>query len=269
MSALARTRVLVTRPAAQAETWCATLSEHGFDSVAVPMLELVPISAPEQVEALKTRVLNFDHYQKVVFVSRNAVAHAMEWLDAYWPQLPMGIEYFGVGSTTAEALQELDMPISAPGGSMNSEALLLDPALQADKVAGQRVLIFRGVGGRPFLAQELEQRGARVDFAELYERRHPAGATEQLWTAFADPDVWRQKQIVALHSGESLHNYRKSLNELGQNATRQPLAQALEQLPVLVPGQRVADLARELGFAHILTAENATDASMLATLKQH
>jgi len=269
MSALAGTRVLVTRPAAQAQAWRTTLAQHGFGSVAVPMLELVPVSAPEQVEALKARVLNFDHYQKVVFVSRNAVAHAMEWLDTYWPQLPVGIEYFGVGSTTAEALRELDMPISAPGGAMNSEALLLDPALQVDKVTGQRVLIFRGVGGRPYLAQELQQRGAQVDFAELYERCHPAGATEQLREAFADPGVWRQKQIVALHSGESLHNYRKSLDQLGQNAGQQSLAQALEQLPVLVPGQRVAELARELGFAHILTAENATDASMLATLKQH
>lgn len=269
MSALAATRVLVTRPAAQAQVWCATLAEHGFSSVAVPMLELVPVSSAEQVEALKARVLDFDRYQKVVFVSRNAVAHAMEWLDAYWPQLPVGIEYFGVGSTTAQALHELDMPISAPGGAMNSEALLLDPALQADQVAGQRVLIFRGVGGRPFLAGELERRGARVDFAELYERRHPEAATEQLRAAFADPEVWQQKQIVALHSGESLHNYRLSLNELSQNAADASLAQALEQLPVLVPGQRVTDLARELGFAHILTAENATDASMLATLNQY
>src|SRR5690625_6037844 len=76
MSASAPTRVLVTRPAAQAQVWCATLAEHGFSSVAVPMLELVPVSSAEQVEALKARVLDFDRYQKVVFVSRNAVAHA-------------------------------------------------------------------------------------------------------------------------------------------------------------------------------------------------
>lgn len=269
MTGRAHTRVLVTRPAAQAQAWRKTLAQHGFDSIAVPMLELAPVSAREQVEALKARVLDFDHYQKVVFVSRNAVAHAMGWLDRYWPQLPVGIEYFGVGSTTAEALRELNLPIRAPGGAMNSEALLLDPALQTQQVTGQRVLIFRGVGGRPYLAQELEQRGARVDFAELYERLHPKGATEQLGAAFADPEVLRQKQIVALHSGESLHNYRKSLDELAEITSRKSLTQMLEQLPVLVPGQRVAELAQDLGFAHILTAENATDASMLATLKQH
>jgi uroporphyrinogen-III synthase len=269
VSSLAGTRVLVTRPADQAKAWCETLAQEGAQAVAVPMLELVPVSAPEQVQALKARVLDFDLYQKVIFVSRNAVSHAMEWLDTYWPQLPVGIEYFAVGSSTAGALKELGLPAQAPGGAMNSEVLLEDPALQPAQVAGQRVLIFRGVGGRPHLGQVLSERGARVDYAELYERLMPARAAEQLIEAFSDPNAWRQKQIVALHSGESLHNYRKLLDQIAEDASRNTLAQTLMRVPVLVPGERVAQLARELGFEQVLTAENATDASMLSTLKHY
>ncbi|MDQ2076937.1 uroporphyrinogen-III synthase [Marinimicrobium sp. ABcell2] len=269
MSALTGMRILVTRPAHQASAWCETLAREGAEAVAVPLLELVPVSTPEQLQALKDRVLDFDLYQKVIFVSQNAVAHAMEWLDNYWPQLPVGIEYFAVGASTAGALSQQGLRAQAPGGAMNSEALLQDPALQPAQVAEKRILIFRGVGGRPYMAQVLAERGARVDFAELYERRLPDDAADQLIATFTDPKVWQQKQVVALHSGESLHNYRRLLDQLALDPQRKGLTQALVQLPVLVPGERVAQLARELGFEQVLTAENATDASMLATLKQH
>jgi uroporphyrinogen-III synthase len=127
VSALPR-RVIITRPIAQAEKWRAQLDAAGIASVLVPLLELRGVSAAEQTRAIKNVVLDFDLYQKAIFVSQNAVDFAMQWLEDYWPQLPVGIEYFAVGETTARHLQQHGIKVSAltaaETGAMNSESLL-------------------------------------------------------------------------------------------------------------------------------------------------
>ena len=80
MSALPR-RVIITRPIAQAEKWRAQLDAAGIASVLVPLLELRGVSAAEQTRAIKNVVLDFDLYQKAIFVSQNAVDFAMQWLE--------------------------------------------------------------------------------------------------------------------------------------------------------------------------------------------
>jgi uroporphyrinogen-III synthase len=80
-------------------------------------------------------------------------------------------QVFAVGPGTARALQAhgLDSIITPDG--QDSEALLALPQL-AD-VAGKRVVIVRGVGGRALLADTLRARGAQVDFMECYRRMRP------------------------------------------------------------------------------------------------
>src|SRR5690554_6805419 len=134
-------------------------------------MEIVPVTEPAQQEAIKRRILALSDYHKVVFVSRNAVQHAMEWVDRYWPQQPIGVEYFAVGSVTAQVAREWGLRVEAAGEAMNSEAMLELPGLQ--DVNQQKILIFRGVGGRNFFSEQLRQRGAQVDFCELYERVIP------------------------------------------------------------------------------------------------
>lgn len=263
MPALDGLEVLVTRPEAQGQEWAATLSELGAQPVVVPLMELRPLDAPEDKQAIKHCILDFDLYQKAIFVSRNAVSYALQWLDDYWPQLPMGIEYFGVGERTAQALLEHQLPVTAlqREGAMNSEALLEAPALQAEAVRHQRIVIFRGRGGRGVMAEVLESRGARVDYCELYQRRCPPGATQALARALAD-DTGRPL-FVALHSGETLDNYAQTLAQLGPDT---PAAKRLSQAVLLVPGERVTQQAQALGFTRVLSAENATDSGMLAAL---
>lgn len=259
MNTLSGLQVLVTRPEPQAGRWAQQLETLGAVPLVAPMMTLEPVGEPEAKEAIKACIMDFDLYQKAIFVSQNAVAHAFDWLDHYWPQLPLGVEYYGVGERTAQALAEENVKVTAwqSRGAMNSEALLEASPLQ--NVAEQRIVIFRGVGGRGLLGQTLRKRGARVDYCELYERRCPNDAVERLHRALAQRSVSRL--IVALHSAETLDNYHWARGQLTD--ARDALAQA----PLLVPGERVAQHARALGYHRLAVAENATDPSMLEALQ--
>lgn len=255
-------RVLITRPEPQASHWQQLLSDAGWASAVVPVMAIVAVSDRAAREQIKQQVLNFDRYDKAVFVSRNAVSHACQWLDMYWPQLPADMQYFAVGSATAQQLSQADINVTALRGedsAMNSEALLAAPSLQ--QVAGDKVIIFRGVGGRNLFAQTLRERGAEVDFCQLYHRQLPAEAEAQLLQALA-PEA-RRHDILSVHSGESLQLLMQLLQ------AHPALADYARGRPLLLPGERVAALAREAGFQDLLVAHNASDKSMIATLKSY
>lgn len=264
---LSQLRVLVTRPLPQAEPWCERLRELGIKALTVPVLALNPVTDEAQRQAIKNVVLDFDVYQKAIFVSQNAVDFAMQWLEDYWPQLPQGIRYFAVGETTAARCRHHGLTVSAletaNRGDMNSESLLQAAELQ--QVRGEKIVIFRGCGGRGKMAEVLRSRGAQVTYCELYQRRIPIQAQAQLRAFFMDPETWQSHLVIALHSGESLEHFVSVLLALTQDPTFAP-AQCVLQLPVLVPGERVTELAKAKGFAKVITAENATDKAMTAAL---
>lgn len=253
---------------AQAQKWGALLAKHGAEISIVPLLELIAVTRAEQIQAIKNIVLDFDCYQKAIFVSQNAVEFGWRWLEDYWPQLPLGVDYFAVGETTARELQGRGVAVSAltavETGAMNSESLLC--AAELHNLAGQKIVIFRGCGGRGHMGEILRSRGARVDYCELYERHLPEAAREQWTAAFKGEDVWQKQHIIALHSGESLQHYCELLDQLAALPETQKLAVKIRDLPLLLPGERVTQLAQAAGFSKTITAVNATDPSMLEAL---
>lgn len=252
--------IVITRPQAQADSWAADLHALGFTTRRLPLLELRALQGEQQQRAIKNKILDFDLNQKAIFVSQNAVDYGMAWLDDYWPQLPIGIDYFAVGATTAKKLASYGIAVTdlaaTEQGGMTSEDLLRAPQLQ--QVDGEKIVIFRGLGGRGHLAETLRARGAWVDYCELYERLIPDAALVQLQQLLIDAQG-HETLIVALHSGESLQNL-VTLLAMSKAHTQ------LHAVPLLVPSARIADMARAQGFNRIIEAENATDHAMSAAL---
>ncbi len=246
-------QLLVTRPIVQAQQWVPQLTALGIVPTCVPVLEIVPLTDEESVQTIKNSLYDLDLYNKVIFVSQNAVQHGMDWVDDLWPQYPIEQQYYAIGAATAAALIERGVHACAGDNAMNSEALLALPELQA--VAGQRILIMRGKGGRTTLGDELAARGARVDYLALYERRMPQDT-------FADLQQWLAKaatpKLISVHSGESLDN----LNHMVETA---PELAPLKNIPVVVPGQRVAEQAKANHWP-VVKAENATHPAMVAAM---
>lgn len=260
MDDLTGLHIVVTRPQAQAEPWAERLRALGAQTSIISLLEIVPVSEESHIRAIKNRILDFDLYSKAIFVSQNAVEQGFEWLENYWPQLPIGVDFFAVGETTARQMQERGVRVTdlaqSQTGAMTSETLLQSPGLQS--VTGQKILIFRGLGGRPHIGEVLSERGALVDYCELYERRLPKASTAAFMQLFTGNLTDR---VIVVHSGEALDNLLGIVRQMtvGQH-------QIMVSIAVLVPSQRILELAKTAGFARVFAAENATENSMLQGL---
>ncbi len=260
MDDLTGLHVVVTRPQAQALPWAERLSELGAKTTVISLLEIKPVLDNAHIQAIKNCILDLDLYTKAIFVSQNAVEFGFEWIDNYWPQLPIGVNFFAVGETTAKLLQDRGAPVTdlahSQMGAMTSETLLQSPALQS--VAGEKIVIFRGVGGRPHIGEVLVERGAQVTYCELYERLLPETSRAE-FTRLLKDDM--QELVLVLHSGEALENLKKITKELAVFDRA-----LMERIWLLVPSQRIFELAKAAGLIHVHAAENATEACMLQGL---
>lgn len=243
-------RVLVTRPAGQGEALCAGLAAAGFDTAHQPLLaiEALAVLPPSQ----RQLVLDLDAYQQVIFVSTNAVKYGMALVEDYWPQLPVGLDWYAIGERTAAHLAEHGVRAQTYGQAMTTESLLAHPDLQ--QVAGQRLLIVKGLAGRDTLRKALCERGARVDELCCY-RRSPVDIAPA-----ALAGLIREQQIgcILISSGEGLAHL---LALLSPQETSNVNAMAL-----IVPSARVAQQAREAGFSQVFQAASAADEAMVAAV---
>ena len=134
MDTLTGLHLVITRPAAQADAWGQRLLELGATVSSLPLMDIVPVQDATQVRAIKNCMLDFDLYRKAIFVSQNAVEYGFEWIETYWPQMPMGVQFFAVGETTAKLLAAEGVSVTdlaqTQQGAMTSETLLQSPALQ-------------------------------------------------------------------------------------------------------------------------------------------
>ncbi|WP_111657471.1 uroporphyrinogen-III synthase [Isoalcanivorax indicus] len=235
-----RPRVLVTRPAGQAEALLARLQAEGFAAVHVPALAITPRPLDGAAQRL---LLDVDQYHAVFFVSPNAARLGCAALADVWPQWPVGVHWLAVGEATAAVLNEAGLPAEAPSAGFNSEAVLALPCLQS--LADRKIMILRGDGGRELFADTLRQRGAQVMTLPLY-RRHCA-------TDFRWPDGIVDAVLVT--SVESWH----CLHERAAAALQGPL--------IIAGSERIAQTIRAAGYPRLQVAASPHDEDMLACLK--
>lgn len=247
---LAGKTIVVTRPRAQAGPLAAAIAAQGGQPLVFPLLEISPAA---DTQPLADAVARLADYSLAVFISPNAVDHALPAILARggWPA---GLLPAAVGQGTVKALAAHGVAgCIAPDERFDSEALLALPELAAERVAGRCIAIFRGDGGRELLADTLRARGAEVDCVSCYRRSGPADGVASLL------DAWRAGRLDALtvSSSEGLRYLVDLLDAEGRAW--------LQKTPVFVPHARIADNARALGLSNIILTE-AADAGILAGL---
>ena len=162
--------ILITRPEPENTISCERLKSLGAHPIALPMLEIKAINGVEEKAVIRSQIFNIDEFNYVIFVSKNAARLACDWLDACWPMLPVGINWIGIGQGTTQTLLDEGVPaLSNPGNT--TEALL--NWLKPVKMTGQKILIVRGLGGRTELGDKLKEKGAKISYLSLYERKKP------------------------------------------------------------------------------------------------
>ncbi|CBL43684.1 Uroporphyrinogen-III synthase [gamma proteobacterium HdN1] len=243
-------QVLVTRPQPHGERLAARVQAAGGEAFVYPVIDIVP---RELTPTEQNCIAELDRYSGVISVSVAASELGVEACEARWPQWPLDQTWYTVGPASGKPLEGrgLNLHIAVAGSS--SETLLALPEFQADHVAGQRFLILRGKGGRELLANTLRERGAQVDFVELYTRP-PAANDPACLQRFLTSSAPR---VALITNGESL---QQLLLQAGEGRER------LLQCPVIVVSGRLADYAMQQGFTEVHTASGAHDDALLASL---
>jgi uroporphyrinogen-III synthase len=242
-------RILVTRPAGQAQKLTEMILAQGGEPVCFPLLEINPT---KEQTPLQQAIAQLDGYSIAIFISPNAVIFSLPTLLAKRPW-PDALQAAAIGQSTVAQLAPYGINnVIAPVQRFDSEALLELPAMHQQCVAGKKILLLRGNGGRELLATTLRERGAQVDCVTCYQRSSPTN--KKLIVS-----MLRNEQIEALtiSSSEGLHNLLALLDA--------ETTQRLYTLPVFVPHKRIAKIAAELGLRKIILSEPA-DAGIMNAL---
>ena len=247
-------RVVLTRPVQEAERWAARLRERGIEPVVLPLLAIGPAPDPA---ALQRAVAEADRYAAVMFVSANAVEYFCSGQTTF-----RRARAWAPGPATAEALRLAGVPqerIDAPAADAEQfDSENLWRKVQGQLQPGDRLLLVSGGDGegrgqgRDWLLQQLQDGGVGVDTVVAYTRGAP---------------VWGDAERAAARAAagdRSLWLFSSS--------------EAVGHLPALLPGQdwsraralathpRIAQSARNLGFAEVLSARPGWDA-VLASIE--
>ena len=212
-----------TEPGATALAEC--LEAAGFKPFKAPVLRIEPLGF-ESPQGL---------FEAAIFLSAHGARLAAQAVKGRFRRA------FAVGRRTRQVLLEWGIDATAAEAE-SSEGLLAD----LPNLAGRRVLLVSGVGGRNVLGPGLERRGADVKRLEVYQRVpvFPAVECAEIDAAVASSgDGFRQAAGVWFAAGGA------------------------PELPVLVPSARVGALGRGLGLANVIECAGADSEAVLAALR--
>ena len=244
-AALAGWRVLVTRPAHQAENLSRLIDAEGGRSERLPLISIEPIIHSAAVTRLLDSARDWDGW---IFTSANAVRHAGKLDRGTWCKA-----LYAIGPATAAALEAGGREIAAaPVTAYSSEALLALP--QFTQVSDRRFLVITGEHGLDVLATGLRERGAIAEIAEVYRRLKIPYDEVRVLAALRGVDA------LIITSGEALEH----LHALTPESSRATLQKKI----LVVPSGRVVAKARQLGFTRVHAPAQMADAPILQLLKQ-
>ena len=230
---LAGRTVLVTRPAPQAAALAQAIEAAGGEAFVFPALAIEAVPH----DALQAPLARLREADLAIFISPSAAQFGVAAIQAGGGLAP-ATEIFAVGPGTARALQAQGIRAVITPDGQDSEALLA--LRQLADVAGKRVVIVRGVGGRTLLADTLAARGAQVGFLECYRRVLPRADAAPLLARWQAGGI----DAVTVTSAETLHNLAELLGTAG--------APLLLRTPLFAPHEKIAAAARRFGVAHVI-----------------
>ncbi|MDY7095058.1 MAG: uroporphyrinogen-III synthase [Acidobacteriota bacterium] len=189
---LAGIRVVVTRPAAQAEGLVRAYQEAGATVVRLPLLAVMPPEDPAPLDAAAARLADFSW---VALTSANAVRALLPRVE-HWPDTT---RLAAVGGATAAALEEHGLKAHLVPAQGDAEHLAQE--LLQHLAPDDQVLLPQAADARPTLEQALRAAQVPVSAVTAYDKRLPPQAAAQAeelfldsplgWVTFTSPRIAR------------------------------------------------------------------------------
>jgi uroporphyrinogen-III synthase len=234
--------VVITRPREHAGALAERIRAAGGEPILFPTIEILP---PESGTAVSGVIARLESFDLAIFVSPTAAMRGHSAVTASRPW-PGHLRVAAVGAGTARVLSERGFRnVISPPGEADSEALAALDELR--ELRGRSVVVFRGEGGRAWLARELEARGARVEYAECYRRARPEADARGLLARWQSGGV----EAASITSSEGLENFLAMLGPTG--------GRYLRATPVFVPHPRIARAARDLDVREVIVTGRGDD----------
>jgi uroporphyrinogen-III synthase len=267
--------IVITRPVGQArqliEVLTKAIEKSGIAQCDLPEIVSLPLLTivPKEDEHLADHIASIlNDADLAIFVSPNAIESVMRLLSRSWQDFSKKVIPVGVmGGSSALALQNHGIgletqptPIYMPQSPehWDSEGLWQDlQSLQWDW-AGKKVVIFKGDGGREWLADTLKKAGATVDTLSTYTRV-PLDIDHRAWELIRSIDL--SQSLWLLTSSEAV----RYLGEVVQDQFPDGL-QSLQRASAVCSHHNIADAAEKIGFGEVFTTESGDDGLVKATL---
>ncbi len=159
-------RVVVTRPAKQAEGMADMVSDLGGEPVLMPSMK---ITRPTCIEPLKSALRGIERFDGVVFTSKNAVDSFFHFLfgEGSDSRALKGVLTFAVGSQTARRLRGYGIRADLTAETYTTEGLV-ERLGDWGGLNGARLLCPRSNIAPPDLIELLRAQGACVEQVEAY-----------------------------------------------------------------------------------------------------
>ena len=264
--------IVVTRPSGQArqliEVLTRAIEASGVGNrslpeiLSLPLLTIVPKSDDHLANQIATALYDAD---LAIFVSPNAIESVMRLLECDWQNFSKKIIPIGVmGGSSHLALknhgigrEEHPTPIMIPKNNENWDSEGLWKEFQSLKWDWQnkKVVIFKGEGGRDWLADTLKNAGAIVETISTYARI-PLDIDNPSWQLVREMDL--SKSLWLLTSSEAV----RYLGEV----MKDQFIQSLNAASALCPHHNIADAAEIIGFGEVFTSEPGDEALIKSTL---
>lgn len=264
--------IVVTRPSGQArqliEVLTRAIEASGVgkrslpEILSLPLLTIVPKSDEHLADHIATALNNAD---LAIFVSPNAIESVMRLLERDWQDFSKKIIPIGVMGGSSHlalknhgiGLEENPTPIIIPKNNENWDSEGLWQDLQALQWNWQKkkVVIFKGEGGRDWLADTLTKAGAAVEAISTYSRV-PLDLDNPAWHLVREMDL--SKSLWLLTSSEAV----RYLGEV----MKDQFTQNLNAASALCPHHNIADAAELIGFGEVFTSEPGDEALIKSTL---
>ena len=279
--------VINTRPVERAAALTDHLQAAGLTVVEIPMLTLQPRPTIEQDMTLMRQWLAGD-YKALVIVSPTAAASGLavwqalederqaqnhdndddnnnERKDIAINDLQAPSYLIAVGEATASVLNNAKIEASnyqvLQPHIANNEGMLAMPEIERLQ-AGDKLLVWRGLGGRRLLVDTLLARGVRIDSIAWYERIMPVDAMAQYeqWlqgvlarNGMQDTSASQPKPIVVVSSGTAFEHWESIVQAVAEKALKQHTAREnpailpykLSDFSYVVLGERLANMVAE------------------------
>ncbi|PWD86858.1 hypothetical protein DC081_01930 [Ignatzschineria cameli] len=249
--------IIVTRPKGQSQTFLQKLQNSGFTAFDLPG---ITIADPQDLQAALADLAQVSTYDYLLFTSPNSVRFAKK-LGLQFDKIK---GFISIGSGTERALQpyiEGKESITAPK-PYTSEALV--QTLKEHNIAGKRILIISGEGGRRLLDKAINDLQGFGKYCDVYRREAPREEMLDL-----KPILEFKTQSPSTDSPKRLYlviSSQEAFNNLLPILDRHQLRAQIDG--VFVGSERLENIVKSEGFERVIVARSALEKDLWQAIEE-